>query len=311
MTDVGTSTAITVPVAQRTSRGTGVGRTFRESRAAYMLLAPFLILFILVLAYPLLYSLYLSLFDATLNKTPTFVGDTNFTHLFTDAEFLTALRNTVFFTVFVVIGETVIPLFLAIAMNEHFPFRTLFRTAYFLPVVTSWVVVSLIWSMLFGQQGLVNEFIQVVGFSPQPFLSNSSQAMLIIIAASIWKNLGYYMVIYLAALQGVPQELYEAAAVDGATKWRQTWHIAIPALRPVIYFVLTITIIRSMQVFEQSFIITNGGPLNATLSLVQLLYRHAFVNLEFGYGSAIATFLLVVLVALAMFNRRVHDLIVQ
>jgi len=133
----------------------------------------------------------------------------------------------------------------------------------------------------------------------------------IIIAVSIWKNLGYYMVIYLAALQGVPQELYEAAAVDGANKLRQTWHIAVPALRPVIYFVFTITIIRSMQVFEQSFIITNGGPLNATLSIVQLLYRHAFVNLEFGYGSAIATFLLVVLVALALLNRRVHDFLVQ
>jgi ABC-type sugar transport system permease subunit len=119
------------------------------------------------------------------------------------------------------------------------------------------------------------------------------------------------MVIYLAALQGVPQELYEAASMDGATKLRQIWHVAIPALRPVIYFVLTITIIRSMQVFEQPFIMTNGGPLNATLSVVQLLYRHAFVNLEFGYGSAIATFLLVLLVALALINKRVHDLVVQ
>jgi ABC-type sugar transport system permease subunit len=303
--------AISAPVARTAGRGTRIGRTLRESRAAYLLLAPFLILFILVLAYPLLYSLYLSLFDATLNRTPSYVGASNFAHLFTDGEFLTALRNTTFFTVFVVVGETVVPLFLAIAMNEHFPLRTLFRTAYFLPVVTSWVVVSLIWSMLFAQQGLVNEFMQVVGFSPQPFLSNSGQAMSIIISVSIWKNLGYYMVIYLAALQGVPQELYEAASVDGASKWRQTWHIAIPALRPVIYFVLTITTIRSMQVFEQSFIITNGGPLNATLSIVQLLYRHAFVNLEFGYGSAIATFLLVVLVELALLNRRVHDLIVQ
>jgi ABC-type sugar transport system permease subunit len=310
MSDVPAS-AISVPVARPASRATQIGRTWRESRTAYMLLSPFLILFILVLAYPLLYTLYLSFFNATLNRTPTFVGASNFTQLFTDADFLTALRNTVFFTVFVVIGETVIPLFLAVAMNEHLPFRTFLRTTYFLPVVTSWVVVSLIWSMLFSQQGLVNGFIQVAGFSPQPFLSDAGQAMGIIIGASIWKNLGYYMVIYLAALQGVPQELYEAAAVDGASKIRQTWHIAIPALRPVIYFVFTITIIRSMQVFEQSFIITNGGPLNATLSIVQLLYRHAFVNLEFGYGSAIAAFLLVVLVVLAVLNRRVHDFLVQ
>jgi len=305
------TSALSVPVARPAGRGSQIAKTWRESRAAYMLLSPFLLLFILVLAYPLLYSLYLSFFNATLNKAPAFVGAGNFGTLFADPDFLTALRNTVFFTVFVVIGETVLPLFLAIAMNEHLPLRTFLRTTYFLPVVTSWVVVSLIWSMLFAQQGMVNEIIEVAGFSPQPFLSNAGQAMGIIIAVSIWKNLGYYMVIYLAALQGVPQELYEAASVDGANKLRQTWHIAVPALRPVIYFVFTITIIRSMQVFEQSFIITNGGPLNATLSIVQLLYRHAFVNLEFGYGSAIATFLLVVLVALALLNRRVHDFLVQ
>jgi ABC-type sugar transport system permease subunit len=105
--------------------------------------------------------------------------------------------------------------------------------------------------------------------------------------------------------------LYEAAAVDGATRVRQLWHIAVPALRPVIYFVVTISIITSMQLFIQPFIMTNGGPLNATLSIVQLLYRHAFVQLEFGFGSAIATFLLVLLVLVALINKRVHDLIVQ
>ncbi|MBV8720306.1 MAG: sugar ABC transporter permease [Chloroflexi bacterium] len=298
-------------LARPAGRGAQIGRELRRSQAAYVLLAPFLILFVIILAYPLLTSLYLSLFDATLNQTPTFVGLSNFVRLFTDGEFLGSVRNTVYFTVFAVIGETVLPLFLALAMNARLPFRTVLRTAYFLPVVSSWVVVSLIWSMMFGQQGLVNGFLQSVGLNIQPFLSDPNQAMWIVISVSVWKNLGYYMVIYLAALQGVPQELYEAAAMDGATKWRQIWHVAIPALRPVIYFVVTITMIRNMQLFDQVFIITNGGPLNATLSIVQLLYRHAFVNLEFGYGSAIATFLLVVLVVLALVNRRIHDLIVQ
>lgn len=298
-------------LARPAGRGAQFGRELRQSQAAYVLLAPFLILFVIILAYPLLTSLYLSLFDATLNQTPTFVGLSNFVRLFTDGEFLGSVRNTVYFTVFAVIGETVLPLLLALAMNARLPFRTVLRTAYFLPVVSSWVVVSLIWSMLFGQQGLVNGVLQTLGLNIQPFLSDPNQAMWIVISVSVWKNLGYYMVIYLAALQGVPQELYEAAAMDGATKWRQIWHVAIPALRPVIYFVVTITMIRNMQLFDQVFIITNGGPLNATLSIVQLLYRHAFVNLEFGYGSAIATFLLVVLVAVALVNRRIHDLIVQ
>jgi len=305
------SVPLSVPVPRPVSRGTSIGRQLRQSQAAYVLLAPFLILFVLVLAYPLLFSLYLSFFDATLNQAPAFVGVQNFVRLFTDGEFLTALRNTAYFAVFVVVGETVLPLFMAIAMNEKLPFRTLLRTAYFLPVVTSWTVISLIWSMLFAQQGLANSIVQILGMPIQPFFSDPNQAMWIIIAVSIWRNLGYYMVIYLAALQNVPQELYEAASMDGATKWRQIWHVAIPALRPVIYFVITITIIRSMQLFEQPFIMTNGGPLNATLSIVQLLYRHAFVNLEFGYGSAIATFLLALLVILSLVNKRIHDLVVQ
>ena len=296
---------------QTRPRGSSFARTWRESQPAYLLLSPYLILFVVVLAYPLLYSIYLSFFDATLNRTPTFVGAGNFIQLFTDAEFYQALRNTFFFAIFVVLGETILPLLIALAMNEKLPFRAIFRTAFYLPVVTSWVVVSLIWSMLFAQQGLVNSVVQLLGVSPQPFFSNPGQAMWIIIATTVWRNLGYYMVIYLAALQGVPQDLYEAASVDGATRWRQLWHIAVPALRPVIYFVLTISIITSMQLFTQPFIMTNGGPLNATLSIVQLLYRHAFVQLEFGYGSAIATVLLVLLVALSLINKRVHDLVVQ
>ncbi|MCA1645450.1 MAG: sugar ABC transporter permease [Chloroflexi bacterium] len=292
-------------------RESSFARTLRKSQPAYILLSPYLILFAVVLAYPLLYSIYLSFFDATLNRTPTFVGAGNFIQLFADGEFHQALRNTFFFAIFVVLGETLLPLLIALAMNEKLPFRAIFRTAFFMPVVSSWVVVSLIWSMLFAQQGLVNSVVQVLGVSPQPFFSNPGQAMWILIATTVWRNLGYYMVIYLAALQGVPQDLYEAASVDGATRWRQLWHIAVPAVRPVIYFVLTISLITSMQLFTQPFIMTNGGPLNATISVVQLLYRHAFVQLEFGYGSAIATFLLVLLVALALINKRVHDLVVK
>jgi len=305
-------TTITPELARRTgmSHRFWQGPSARESRAAYIMLSPFLILFLFVLAYPLLDSIYLSFFNAGLNTAPQFVGLQNFVRLFNDGEFHIAFYNTVYFAVFAVIGEAVLPLLLALAMNEQLRFRTVFRTAFFLPVVTSWVVVSLIWSMLFNQQGYANTLLQWIGLSPQPFLTDSTQAMWIIISMSVWKNLGYYMVIYLAALQGVSQELYDAAAVDGAGRAKQLWHIAIPAVRPVIYFVVTISTITSMQLFTQSFIMTDGGPLNATLSVVQLLYRHAFVNLEFGYGSAIATFLLVVLVALSLINKRVHDWIV-
>ena len=178
------TSSLAIPLST-TQRGSALGRTLRESQPAYLLLSPFLLLFIIVLAYPLLYSIYLSFFDATLNRAPTFVGLDNFVSLFRDAEFLTAVRNTFYFAFFAVVGETILPLLMAFAMNERLPFRLIFRTAFFLPVVTSWVVVSLIWSMLFAQQGLANSFVQLLGFAPMPFFANGGQAMWIIIALSI------------------------------------------------------------------------------------------------------------------------------
>lgn len=297
----------TTALARPRARQSDFWRELRKSRAAYLLLAPFLIHFAVVVAYPFFYSLYLSFFDATLNQTPVFVGLGNFTRLAQDAQFGHALGNTLYFTVFSVIGETTLALVVALIMNESLHGRLLFRTAFFLPVVTSWVIVSIMWTMLFARQGIVNGALNWAGLLQQPFLSDPSQAMWIIIGLSIWKNMGYYMVIFLAGLQGVSNELYEAAALDGATKLRQMWHIALPALRPVIYFVVSISMINGMQLFTQSFIMTNGGPLDATLSVVQLLYRRAFVDLQFGYGSAIGTVLMIILVVLSYANRRVND----
>jgi ABC-type sugar transport system permease subunit len=246
-------------------------------------------------------------FEASLNEAPTFVGLRNFSTLLRDTEFHQALRNTFYFTIFVVIGDAILPLALALVMNTNLRVRAFFRTAFFLPVITSWVVVSIIWGLLFARQGIINTILHGIGLPTQPFLADGGQAMWIIIALSIWKNLGYYLVIYLAGLQGISQDLYDAAAVDGCSRWRSIWHIAIPGLRPVIYFVVSISLINSMQLFTQPFIMTNGGPLNSTLSIVQLLYRKAFVELQFGYGSAIATFLLLILVVLSLANKKAND----
>jgi ABC-type sugar transport system permease subunit len=278
----------------------------RRSRAAYLLLFPFALHFAVVVAYPLAYSIYLSFFDATLNKTPAFIGLNNFVRLAQDGQFLHALGNTAYFTLFTVIGETVFALLVAFMMNEQLRGRLVLRVAFFLPVVTSWVIVSIMWSMLFDRAGLINGGLRVIGLPTQPFLASPVQAMWIIIALSVWKNVGYFMVIFLAALQGVPQELYEAAALDGANRLRQMWHVAIPSVRPVIYFVVTISMITSAQLFVQPFIMTNGGPLDSTLSVVQLLYRTSFNNLEFGYGSAMGTVLLVILVGLSLANRQAN-----
>ena len=301
----------TLALGRTEARREGFWQQVRRSHAAYLLLAPFLLHFIIVVAYPFFYSLYLSFFDATLNQPPVFIGLGNFVRMAQDGQFLHALGNTFYYTVFSVIGETCLALIVALIMNESLHGRLLFRTAFFLPVVTSWVIVSIMWTMLFSRQGIVNGALNWAGLLQQPFLGDSTQAMWIIIALGVWKNMGYYMVIFLAGLQGVSQDLYEAASLDGATRLRQLWHVALPALRPVIYFVVSISLINGMQLFTQSFIMTNGGPLDATLSVVQLLYRRAFVDLQFGYGSAIGTVLMLILVVLSYANRRVNDWITR
>lgn len=288
-----------------------LAKTLRVSWPAYLLFLPFLVHFFVVVAYPFFYSIYLSFTTAGLNETPQFVGVQNYTQLFADADFHAALGNTFYYTVFAVIGENVFALGLAMLLNNRLPGRLIFRTAYFLPVVSSWVIVSLMWSIIFNQQGIANQVLGMIGLPAQPFFASGTQAMWVIIAAGIWKDTGYYMIIYLAALQGVPQDLVEAAAIDGAGRWGTTWHVTLPHVRPVIYFVVSITVIYSMQLFTQPFIMTQGGPLNATLSLVLEIYQEAFQRLHFGYGSAIATVLLVILIILSLINRQINNRITR
>jgi ABC-type sugar transport system permease subunit len=278
-----------------------------RSWPAYLLLLPFLVHFLLVVVYPFFYSIYLSLFDAGLNQEPTFIGLQNYVRLAGDADFRLSLLNTIDYTVVVVLAETTIPLGLAILLNEPLRGRTLARIALFLPVITSYVVVALIWSIMFNAQGVVNTGLQAVHLPGQPFFADGKQSMAIVMAVGIWKDLGYYMVIYLAALQAVPRELVEAAAIDGASRLRSIWHVTIPNLRPVTYFVASIATINAMQVFTQAYVMTQGGPLNATMTVVLLLYRTAFVNLQFGYGAAIGVVLLLLLVALSFLNKQISD----
>jgi ABC-type sugar transport system permease subunit len=286
-----------------------LGPALGRSWPAYLLLLPFLVHFLVVVAYPFFYSLYLSFFQAGLNEDPTFIGLQNYGRLLQDGEFRQALLNTIDYTVIVVLAETTIPLGLALLLNEPLRGRTLARIALFLPVITSYVVVALIWSILFNESGVINTGLQGIHLHSQPFFADGKQAMAIVMGLGVWKDLGYYMIIYLAALQAVPHDLQEAAAIDGASRWRSIWHVTIPSLRPVTYFVASIATINAMQLFTQSYVMTQGGPLNATLSVVQLLYRDAFVHLDFGYGSAIGTVLLLLLVVLSFLNKKISDFV--
>jgi len=276
-----------------------IGRTrlfFRKYSAAYLFIAVPVIWNIVFLLIPMVVSFYWSFTDYNGIKAPDFIGLTNYIRLFTrDSTFWASLRNT---SEFVVLGMAIGPslgLLTALMLNQKVRFQTIFRTAYFLPVMTSLVVVSTIWIMLYNHNGIINYAITSLGGQPISFLSNPSWALLSVILASIWQGFGFETVIFLAALQGISKELYEAATIDGAGAPQRFWYITVPSLRPVLMFIYIYGIIGSYQVFDQIYVMTSGGPSYATYTLVYYLYRR-FQNLSLGQASAIAYVLFIILV---------------
>ncbi len=221
-------------------------------------------------------------------QPPQFVGIDNYARLFThDRIFIKALWNTFRFTILgMLIGPT-LGLLTALMLNQKVRFQAFYRTAYFLPVMTSLVVVATIWRMIYNKHGLLNLALGALGLEPIRWLSDPHWALFSIVIASVWQGFGFETVIFLAALQGIPATLYEAAALDGANVWQRFWHVTLPALRPVILFIYIIGIIGSFQVFDQVFVMTSGGPANSTITLVYYLYSK-FMDLRLGYASAIA-----------------------
>jgi ABC-type sugar transport system permease subunit len=234
-----------------------------------------------------------------------FIGLANYIQLLTkDKIFLKALGNT---TLFVLLGMGIGPtlgLLTALMLNQKVRFRTLFRTAYFLPVMTSLVVVATIWRILYNKQGLLNMILVGLGMSPIGWLSDPNWALFSIVIASVWQGFGFETVIFLAALQGIPQELYEAAMIDGANNFQRFGYITIPSLRSVIVFVYIYGIIGSYQVFDQVFVMTSGGPVYSTTTIVHYLYTR-FQDLRLGYSSAIAYILFLILVIFSYLQWRI------
>lgn len=263
-----------------------------------------MISFIAFLLIPMLVSFWWSLNDYSGLQPPRFIGLQNYVELFTqDRYFLQSLRNT---TLFVLMGMGIGPtlgLLTAILLNQKVHFQSFFRTIYYLPVMTSLVVVSTIWVMLYNQNGLFNALMEMIGLQPVGWLSNPNVALFSVTIASIWQGFGFETVIFLAALQSIPKELYEAAMMDGATAMQKFWYITVPSLRYVIAFVYIYGVIGSYQVFDQVFVMTNGGPVHSTSTVVYYLYSK-FLDLRLGYASAIAYILFAVLVIFSYFELR-------
>ena len=286
------------------------GRKRDERVAAYIFVAPAVILLIAFLVVPMIYTVYFSGFKYQIMRPDAmkFIGLENYQKLFSDKNFWLALKNTVYFTVIVVPCQCVLALALALLVSKKFRGVAVFRTMYFAPQLTSMVVISVLWSVLYNANpntGLINSILVSLGMSPIKFLSDASTAMNSIIFMSAWQGAGYQMMIFLAGLQGIPRDQYEAASVDGANKWNQFLFITLPGLKGTIKYVVMITMIQAMKLFTQPYIMTQGGPKNSTKTLVYYIYTQGFQKGNFGYACSIAAVFFVIVVCMSMAMKKV------
>lgn len=302
MTSLAQSTRISADASLPPSgRGTRVGRRPRFSLVAYAFLAPGFALFLLLIIYPIIRAFQMSFYDwnvvaGAVNK---FIGLDNYRTALHDPVFWRGLVNSSFYMVVTVPPQIVLGLLIAMLLNNKAPGRALFRVLFFLPVVTSWVVVSLLFKYLFADKGLVNWMLHDVTHVTSgniSWLSSHWTAMIAVAALGVWKGIGWSMMIFLAALQAVPKELIESADVDGANRWQRFRAVTLPAISPATVFVTIMLVIGGLNVFISVLMMTKGGPGNSTQVLLTYMYQLAFTDLNFGYGSAVA-----VLLTLAVF----------
>jgi multiple sugar transport system permease protein len=280
---------------------------WRQDLTGWAFAAPFVILFGIFLAFPILASFALSFTSFGLRDLQNpigsnFVGLDNYANVIGDTRFWTSLFNTAYFVVIGVPVTLALGLLIANALNRGITrFRTAFRVGYYLPVITSIVAIAVVWRFLLNTDvGLINMLLGGIGIKGPSWLGDPNFAMPSIIAMAVWRNLGFAMVVFLAGLQAIPSELYEAGSIDGAGRWQLFRHITIPMLRPTILFMVVITTIGYLQLFEEPFVMTDGGPLDRTLSVTMYMYQQAFRFFHQGYASAIA-YILFVIVAIVAF----------
>lgn len=289
----------------RTRRSPWRFRSVGRQPVGYLLILPYVVFFLSMIAYPLGFAIYLSFHEwSIVSDEKPFVGLDNFERLINDSLFWKALRNTLKFLLVNVPVTVVVSLILAVALNRPIRGRTFFRTAYFLPYVTAGVVIALIWKWMFATDGgIINDALGTIGFGRIGWLTSPFWSMITIALMVAWKQMGFYVVLYLGGLQGIPQQLYEAAEVDGANALQRFWTITVPQLRPITLLVVILSTIVGFQLFTEPYIMTGGGPLNSSLSVVLYIYQKAFGSLEFGYAAAIGMVLALVIMITALIQR--------
>lgn len=274
----------------------------KEAVAGYFFILPIFSGFLVFLAFPVVASFFVSLADWNLINDPEFVSITNYLQLFQDPFFWTCLGNTAYFSFFAVFFGMAISLYLANLFHETQPKGAgFFKSTLFLPVILSSVAVALVWQWLLdGQMGMINHLLNLVGLPSVPWLTSPEVAMNSVIMVAVWRQIGYNMVIFLAALANVPDDLYEACGLDGANRFQKFWNVTWPLISPVTFFVAVTSIINSFQVFDITTILTNGGPANATNTLIMMIYQNGFQFFKMGYASAIAYVLFAIILVITV-----------
>jgi multiple sugar transport system permease protein len=280
----------------------------RETLLAGAFLAPGFGLLGLFLLWPIVYLGYLSFTTGSFTLAgQQWVGLQNYMRLALTADFWQVLVNTAIFTGVSVVPAIAIALGLAVLLDQPFRGRGGLRAAFFIPSFLSIVAAGLGFRWIVQPEGPLNQILGWVGISPVPWLSDSPWAMIVLIGLTVWKQLGFNMMVFLAGLQSIPVSQYEAAALDGANGWQQLWHVTIPGLRPTLVFAFVTTTIFTLRSFEQVYIMTGGGPLNSTNLLVYYVYEQGFAQFDFGYAAAVAMVLLIVTMGLVVIQLRNWD----
>ncbi|MCY9656560.1 sugar ABC transporter permease [Paenibacillus chondroitinus] len=265
-----------------------------------------LFFFLSIRIVPILYSFNISFREwDMLSEEKPFVGLHNFVHLFQDEVFIASIRNTLIYVIVGVPAQLLAGLVIALLLQRLNRLKGFFRTLYFIPYVTSVVAVSWVFRWTLMKNGIVNALLIKLGFEPQLFLGSPSQGIYIIIAVMIWQNIGFQMLIFLTGLETVPKSYEEAAAIDGANSWQRLWHITLPLLNPVIVFSIVIATISFLQSFTQVLNMTNGGPLNSTVSLVLYIYNLAFKHFKMGEASAATIILFAMILSLSLLQMKI------
>jgi putative chitobiose transport system permease protein len=275
----------------------------RQQSTPYLFLLPAMLVLGLTVFYPAIQAFLLSFthYEYDITQPPQWIGLENFQRLLKDNVFWKTLRNTFVYLIGVVPILVTAPLGLAILVNRALPGIRWFRAAYYTPVVISMVVAGIAWRWLYAETGLFNQLLAWLHLSKDglPWLTSPQFALFSVMVVTVWKGLGYYMVIYLAGLQSIPADLYEAAAIDGSDGWRKHWDITVPLMRPYLFLVAVISAISATKVFEEIYIMTQGGPRSSSKTLVYYVYERAFQDLEISYACTIGLVMFLLILVLS------------